>query len=348
MPAVWVPEMGVACNLLPITGHKTVHNCKNLPVLSKDVFICSYPKSGTTWTQNIVYQLLSNGAELDHISAYAPFFCADRSWDQKASVPTLAPGVVEAQERLGRRVFNTHLWWPMLPTEVGTVVGSELQPNGRFIYLVRGGKDVANSFANHLMHQAVSDGGYEGSYAEFIADWAQKRIDFGGWTDHLKSWLCPDVRGIRPIDDPRVLVLTFEEMKRDLRSCVHRIAAHIECGLDEAAVDSLLPKMDFAYMKAHKEKFHPKSVEWRENGDGWEFVNKGTVGAASAAFGPAEDEAFAAMMEKAFPAGAVAELGLEARPDLAAVIAPGQAAAAAPPAEPEPEPGAGAEPEPES
>ena len=28
-----------------------------------------------------------------------------------------------------------------------------------------------------------------------------------------------------------------------------RAAQHIECGLDEAAVDALLPKMDFAYMK---------------------------------------------------------------------------------------------------
>lgn len=87
MPAVYVPDGkggGKVCSLLPITGHKTVHNCRNLKVRPGDVFICSYPKSGTTWTQNIVYQLLSNGAELEHIAEYAPFYCADRNWDQKA------------------------------------------------------------------------------------------------------------------------------------------------------------------------------------------------------------------------------------------------------------------------
>ena len=51
MPAVWDPHLKKAMGLLPITGMKTVYNCKNLPVKKGDIFVCSYPKSGTTWTQ---------------------------------------------------------------------------------------------------------------------------------------------------------------------------------------------------------------------------------------------------------------------------------------------------------
>lgn len=184
----------------------------------------------------------------------------------------------------------------------------------------------------------------------------------GSWPDHLQSWLSPDATGARPIDDPRVLVLTFEEMKVNLASCVQRIAKHIECGLDEPAVAALLPKMDFKYMKVpnrrvsptqprrlslcltyrhygccrqeNKDKFNPKSVAWRDKGDGWEFVNKGAVGASKAAFGPVQEQQFAAMMAQAFPAGVVDGLGIADRPDLVHTItgegpAPAAAGAAA-------------------
>jgi hypothetical protein len=42
----------------------------------------SYPKSGTTWTQYIVYTLATRGErELEHISMYAPFYEIDATWD---------------------------------------------------------------------------------------------------------------------------------------------------------------------------------------------------------------------------------------------------------------------------
>ena len=44
--------------------------------------MCSYPKSGTTWTQNIVYTLATRGErELTHISMCAPFYEIDSTWD---------------------------------------------------------------------------------------------------------------------------------------------------------------------------------------------------------------------------------------------------------------------------
>jgi len=44
--------------LLPITSQSTITKCKELPLRASDIFICSYPKSGTTWTQQIVLSLL--------------------------------------------------------------------------------------------------------------------------------------------------------------------------------------------------------------------------------------------------------------------------------------------------
>ena len=45
--------------LLPVTSPSTISACRNLPLRPSDIFICSYPKSGTTWTQHhIVLTLL--------------------------------------------------------------------------------------------------------------------------------------------------------------------------------------------------------------------------------------------------------------------------------------------------
>lgn len=72
---------------------------------------------------------------------------------------------------------------PTQPQSAGTLdpATGQISPDlpGKFIYLVRNGKDVANSFHNHLSHQALSDGGFEGSYAEFVEKWTAGKVDFG-------------------------------------------------------------------------------------------------------------------------------------------------------------------------
>ena len=49
------------------------------------------------------------------------------------------------QKKIGRRIFNTHLRWDMMPTT--TDGGGE---GARYIYMVRDGRDVAVSYYHHL------------------------------------------------------------------------------------------------------------------------------------------------------------------------------------------------------
>lgn len=283
--------------LLPFTSQRTVELGAALKTNDKTLFVSSYPKSGTTWTQYIVYTLATAGKlELDHISNYCPFYEADRTW---TSGGQLAEPGASRHASIGWRIFNTHYRWEAMPKD----------GNARFIYLIRDGRDVIVSFYNHLIHQEVEDGGYEGTLDEFVAEWLDGKIAFGKWTDHLKSWL----RAVRT--DDRVLLLSYAEMKSDIGKAVKQIVTHCNFDLSDAEVQALLPRFDVAAMKARLAQFNPTSCRWKDKGDGFTFIRKGVVGDHKTALTAKHMAAFEAEVAAAFgtdfPAELAAVLGKE-------------------------------------
>ena len=137
-----------AMPLLPITSDATMSLIAGMSVHDKDVFICSYPKSGTTWTQNIVFQLITRGrVPLSHISDFSPFLEADRTWSAAGSPVAAAGALLE-----GWRVFNTHMRWEQMPTS--------RRGGGKCVYLARGPQDVAVSYFHHIRAMSIEDGGF--------------------------------------------------------------------------------------------------------------------------------------------------------------------------------------------
>jgi hypothetical protein len=199
--------------------------------------------------------------ELDHISNYSPFYESDKTWNDKGEI---VETVRLRQEQIGWKVFNTHLLWSMLPRFGG---------NARFIYLMRNGKDVCTSFYHHLTHQSIEDGGVgDMQFDEFVRRWTNGETPFGLWTHHLESWRLDASR------DPRVLVLTYEDMKNDLSNVLLKINDHCKFDLSPSQITQLLPRFSVDYMKANIDKFNPISVRWVDKRDDFQFIRKGTIG----------------------------------------------------------------------
>ena len=288
--------------LLTISSPSTIEKCKHLILFPNDIFICSYPKSGTTWTQHIILSLLlrhrqikereayehENENEHDvhvpkklqlpygHVSDYAPFFEIDPHWSGEQLIPEIRARHAE----LGRRIFNTHLRWDMLPSDSNN---NEEPTHAKFIYILRSPLDVCVSFYHHLSHQV--EGCYEHSLTQFFHEWMDGKLPFGSWDDHVCSYL-PAMAC-----EKNVFLLSYEDMVQDLQGCVEKLVEFLELGdtLNETDVADLLPSFTFEHMKKDLDRFQPKSVTWKND---FQFLRKGKIGEHKVELGTDERKAF--------------------------------------------------------
>ncbi|MGE3464349.1 MAG: sulfotransferase domain-containing protein, partial [Pseudomonadales bacterium] len=73
-------------------------------------------------------------------------------------------------------------------------------------------------------------------------------IEQRGYYKHLKSWWPRR-------NDPDVLFLAYEHMRRDTRKTIRRVAAFIGVPLDGALLDLTEEHASMAFMLAHKDRF---------------------------------------------------------------------------------------------
>ncbi|KAG7343921.1 sulfotransferase family protein [Nitzschia inconspicua] len=278
-PASPLPEMP----LLPITSPETIQACRNLTVTDRDIFVCSYPKSGTTWTQNLVVRLLAAHVNMElpldwHLSHSAPFYEVNQYWDvvQGGRVPAKTP-IQKSGSSSGKndtyRVFNTHLRLHQLP------------PNAKCVYVMRDGMDVLVSFYHHLVHMNESDGGYTGSPEDFCKDFLNGTIAYGLWEDHIEAWLKETSTARTSSNNGgSILFLHYHEMRQNLKKEAARLSKFL--GVADADMDRVLaaalPSCTFDAMKQERWRYTPQSVSWKadpQTGQPYDkFVRKGRVG----------------------------------------------------------------------
>ena len=217
-----------------------------------DVWIVTYPKAGTTWSQQIV-KLIRNGGESD-----------DKTID--VSVPWLEANALFKLDLASLpkpRAFKSHFPYELLPC------GKPNTTPCKYVYVARNPKDVAVSFYFHYCRgHLIPDANLEWNL--FFRNFVYGSLDFGDYFDHVLSWWAHK-------DDENVLFLTYEEMKKDLPTAVARIANFIQCDVTDDVITKVTEKTSFDVMKnddttnyswAPPEFFKP----------GTTFMRKGEVG----------------------------------------------------------------------
>jgi aryl sulfotransferase len=259
-----------------------------------DIVISTYAKSGTTWVQQIVSQLIFAGAEGLPVAEMSPWL------DLRVPPKAVKLPLVEAQTH--RRFLKTHL-------PVDALVFS---PKAKYIYIGRDGRDVVWSMYNHhananaFWYEALNDTpGLVGdpiapppaSVVEYFRDWlARDGHPFWPFWENVRSWWA-----IR--DLPNVHLVHFQRLKDDMPGEIRRIAAFLDIAVNEATWETIQRHCSFAYMKANATASVPLGGAFWDGG-AETFVHKGTNGRWREVLS-AEDSA-------AYERRAIAELGPEA------------------------------------
>lgn len=241
----------------------------DFPFRDGDIVVSTWAKSGTTWTQQIVSQLLNGGK-------HGIFSMTDCPWvDMRLPPFDLMMANLEAQT--GRRNLKTHL-------PVDAIVFS---PEAKYLYVGRDTRDVVWSAYNHqsgytdealmMINANVAESEAriqrpDMPISEYYDYWIEHDgpANFGltPFWEHVQSWY--DIRHL-----PNVMMVHYADLKADLPGQIRGIAEFLEIPVTEASFPAIVDHCGFEYMR-HAGKAESTISLFADGAD--TFFNKGTNG----------------------------------------------------------------------
>ena len=233
-----------------------------------DIVIATYGKAGTTWTQQIIAQLLFGGDPDVAVAEMSPWV------DLRVPPKSVKLPLIEAQTH--RRFMKTHL----------PVDALRFSPTAKYLYIGRDGRDVVWSMYNH--HANANQSWYDAlnltpgrigpaierppaDIRQYWSDWiSQDGYPFWPFWENVRSWW--QIRNL-----PNVRLIHFSELKRDLPGQMREIASFLEIPIQESRWPQIVEYCTFDWMKKNATKSVPLGGAFWDAG-AEVFINKGTNG----------------------------------------------------------------------
>ncbi|XP_077157516.1 amine sulfotransferase-like isoform X1 [Paroedura picta] len=250
-----------------------IDSLEDFEIRDSDVFIVTYPKSGTVWTQNILNLIYHEG----HRKGTEDTDSLDR-------VPWLEYNIrnMDYNSRPSPRLFAAHLPYYLVPKGLRS-------RRAKIIYVSRNPKDVLVSYYHFSRISMALE--TAGDFGDFMERFLAGEVLASSWLDHVEGWFAHK-------DDFNILFLTYEEMKKDLRTSVLKICNFLGKRLTEEELQDVVDKATFNKMRmdprANYENMPPDILE---KGKG-HFLRKGTVGDWKNTMTVAQSERFDSVLKE--------------------------------------------------
>ena len=247
-----------------------------------DIVIATYAKSGTTWMQQIVAQLMFDGDPDISVAEMSPWV------DLRVPPKEVKLPLLEAQTH--RRFMKTHL----------PVDAIRFCPKAKYLYIGRDGRDVVWSMYNHHVnanqtwYDALNDTpGRVGPPIEpppddirqYWREWLDRDgHPFWPFWENIRSWWA--VR-----DLPNVKFIHFANLKHDMAREIRAIATFLDIPIKESRWEAILNHCSFEWMKKNATKSVPLGGAFWDAG-AEVFINKGVNGRWSDTLSPEEVAAY--------------------------------------------------------
>ncbi|XP_051235651.1 sulfotransferase family 5A, member 1 [Dicentrarchus labrax] len=228
---------------------------QKFPFKDTDILIASYPKSGTTWMQQIVTLISSKGNP--NLSQTVP------NWTRAPWLEQYYFSVLLEASSITSRVITTHLPHHLL--------GPALQGSkAKVIYVSRNPKDVVVSFYHfHKMANFLPEAG---TFSEFFNRFLEGTLSYGSWFDHVKDWTS------HTATMNNLLHITYEEMSLDLYGTIKRVSSFLQSNLVEDEVNNCVKHCSFSSMKNNKMVNYTLIDEEIIDHSKGSFMRKGKIG----------------------------------------------------------------------
>ena len=247
-----------------------------------DIVIATYAKSGTTWMQQIVAQLMFDGDPDISVAEMSPWV------DLRVPPKEVKLPLLEAQTH--RRFMKTHL----------PVDAIRFCPKARYLYIGRDGRDVVWSMYNH--HVNANQTWYDAlnntpgrvgppierppnDIRQYWREWLDRDgHPFWPFWENIRSWWA--VR-----DLPNVKFIHFANLKHDMAREIRAIATFLDIPIKESRWEAILNHCSFEWMKKNATKSVPLGGAFWDAG-AEVFINKGVNGRWSDTLTPEEVAAY--------------------------------------------------------
>ncbi|XP_010745095.1 amine sulfotransferase [Larimichthys crocea] len=242
----------------------------NLEIRDSDVFVVTYPKSGTIWMQQILLLFEAKG-DVTAISKLNNYSNADLiPWievngNRQAFITAPSP-----------RLRVTHLQQHFMPAALS-------QRKGKVIYVARNPKDVLVSY--FYFHKVANMLETPKDFDDFFEKFMRGDVYGCSWFDHIKTWYSHK-------DDMNMLFITYEEMIQDLHSAVQKISLFLGKELTDEQLANVVKHSTFNNMKKIPQANYEQVPGDLLNHHQGTFMRKGTIGDWKNHFTVAQNERF--------------------------------------------------------
>ncbi|XP_031627373.1 sulfotransferase 1 family member D1-like [Contarinia nasturtii] len=229
-PKAGFVQVGPSKYIFPQTFKKHAEGLYNLQSRPDDIWVASFPRSGTTLMQELVW-LIANDfdyttAQNKSLDERFPFyeFCVlihdtiagrededSKKFAEKLLKMIGGPGYEHISNIKTKRFIKTHLPFSLMPPSV-------MKKKAKVIYMARNPKDVIVSFYYfHRLHRTMRNS------VDFKQFWDYFEKDLVNWSpywSHIKE-------GYARRNEPNVLFLYYEDVTKDLPLAIQKVAKFI-------------------------------------------------------------------------------------------------------------------------
>lgn len=193
-----------------------------------DIMLVAYPKCGFNWMVGVLRKIIAESTGMKTESRMPPL------------IEFFGPEALKVvDETPSPRFLGTHLHPDNIPSSFYT-------KKTKMLAIFRNPKDTLVSFYHFSNNNPVLPvQSWETFYSHFLSG----DVPWGSYFDHALAWE-------KRMDDPNVMIVTYEELKQDLSEGVRQVSRFFGFSLTEAQVQRIAGESTFTAMKESSANSH--------------------------------------------------------------------------------------------